>query len=89
MLSQFSVDKAIAIIEKSIEGGWMGLFPDDVEVKVKPQQTMESQWEQRQGNYIRTAPINQIKQTEAHNLQNPAFRAWAEQVRAELKEIVL
>lgn len=36
-LSQYTADDAVAVICRSIEMGWIGLFPDDI--KVKPTQT--------------------------------------------------
>jgi len=44
------------------------------------------QWEQREGEFIRTGDIEHVSKELADKLKNPKYRAWAESQRPELKE---
>jgi len=37
LLEKYSVDEAVAIVEKSIQNGWQGLFPEPIIKKKKPE----------------------------------------------------
>ena len=61
-------------------------FPDKPEPKANPVNEMMRQWEQREGEFIRTGDIEHVSKELADKLKNPKYRAWAESQRPELKE---
>lgn len=98
MLSKYSIPVAIATIEKSIQNGWQGLFPEKESDKPKPPaaQTKESKnkqlltmWENDYGTWIRAASLEKMRThpTFSNRLKDPEFREWAITLNSEVKEV--
>jgi len=92
MLAKYPVARAIATIDRSIQNGWQGLFPEqetkDVKIPITKADNDLIQWGKNRG-WVEQSDLAQLQAhpTFMSNLANPKFREWATEVNVIVKEI--